>query len=264
MGDELDNQWWSSHGSCLLKESCVNLRSLRMQLHWELGLLSNMFLHREEANCSMWKPNTSGPFSVKYFYIFLETPMTDRPPCSWIWPGLSPARVEAFCWLVMIGKVSNSTVDHLRRWGASSGAISDVCIMCKEESRLVIFFFSVISLSLWSHCLHSSGGAWCFLASLCDMVLSRRTGPFLGSGLMLRRINHCVILWKERNDRIFRGAELSISDLLHLISVKMYKWSLVRKECQNLSLDYIFLVGLLVWVVDPWRKKNGRDGLPLL
>lgn len=81
----------------------------------------------------------SREFSTKSFNLAYEGTHPNRVPSSFVWLGLAPPQVEAFCWLVVVGKVS--MVDNLRRRGLTSNDMSDICVMCGNEEELVNYLF---------------------------------------------------------------------------------------------------------------------------
>lgn len=46
-------------------------------------------------------------------------------------------------------------------------------------------------------------------------------------------------IWRERNDRIFRGTSISLADLISKVALTIEKWALIRKELPNLTLNDI-------------------------
>ena len=48
-------------------------------------------------------------------------------------------------------------------------------------------------------------------------------------------------IWRERNDRIFKGVSSSLLVLINRISMRIAKWALIRKKCCNFSLNDILL-----------------------
>lgn len=64
-----------------------------------LGLISNAFFCRDEADSWIWKSNTSGDFISKSFYRELGLCDMMPTPCALAWKGPAPPRVEAFCYL---------------------------------------------------------------------------------------------------------------------------------------------------------------------
>lgn len=74
-----------------------------------------MFICREEVDVQIFLPWPSGELSMKSLYRELEGLSGAKSASLLVWMGLAPPRVEAFCWLAILGKVS--AVDNLRRRG---------------------------------------------------------------------------------------------------------------------------------------------------
>lgn len=72
-----------------------------------------MSLCKDSKDSWVWKPSIFKEFSIKAFYLALEGLQSLRTSSSYVCLGLSFPKVEAFCWLIMEGKVS--LVDNLRR-----------------------------------------------------------------------------------------------------------------------------------------------------
>ena len=48
-------------------------------------------------------------------------------------------------------------------------------------------------------------------------------------------------IWKGINDRIFQGAYASLLELIEVITLRVAKWALLRREFSNFSLNAILL-----------------------
>lgn len=77
-----------------------------------MSILANTFFKKESKVSRTWKPSVFGEFLGIAFYLALEGTQSHRAPSSLMWSGLASPQVEAFCCLVVVGKVS--TVDNLR------------------------------------------------------------------------------------------------------------------------------------------------------
>ena len=98
-----------------------------------------LIIFRDYKDSQIGKPSTFGEFSAKAFYSALEGTLPHRDPSSLVWLGLALPRVEAFCWLVVTGKIS--IVDKLRRRGLASNNISSTCVICGKEKESAIYLF---------------------------------------------------------------------------------------------------------------------------
>lgn len=120
----------------------------------------------------------------------------ERYPCTLVWIGLAPLRVEACCRLAVAGKVS--LVDNLRRKGIGSNCISDVCSLCEKDgetdNRLFLHcetlpFFGAASL------IDVFYLGVCRPASLGKVVETWGMIPFIGCGLLICKVIPFAILW---------------------------------------------------------------------
>lgn len=46
-------------------------------------------------------------------------------------------------------------------------------------------------------------------------------------------------IWRERNEKTFRDSSLSTKNLISMVSLRIAKWALVRKEFSNIRLHVI-------------------------
>lgn len=56
-------------------------------------------------------------------------------------------------------------------------------------------------------------------------------------------------IWKERYDRIFREVVASFQEGLNLVKVRIGKWVMLKKACQNNNLVAFFTTGRHVWLL---------------
>lgn len=105
-----------------------------------------------------------------------DSSSVDRPPRFCIWLGLALPRVEAFCWLAVVGKAS--TVGILRRRGVDSINILDMCSLCGKEIQSISHLFNQCGLSvhIWNYFLKM----WYSLVILCslgEMIATWKRNP---------------------------------------------------------------------------------------
>lgn len=74
------------------------------------------------------------------------------------------------------------------------------------------------------------------------MLSSLVWGPFYECGLMLWMIIAFPILWlvwREINERIFRGSLSTVDALISRVDLRIVKWSVIQKEFFNFNLNDI-------------------------
>lgn len=97
--------------------------------------------------------------------------------------------------------------------------------MAGLENQLIIFFLHCkFACSLWCRFLDGGGVSWCLLGSLMALVEAWKMVPSGGCGVVLWKLVLFSILlsvWRERNDRTFRGVSFSADDLLHMMTLRI-------------------------------------------
>lgn len=71
-----------------------------------MSLLTNVFLCKGSTDYCIWKPSYTYLYSSRLFYKEIDPFNIAWSPCASVWMGLAPPRMEAFCWLAMVGKIS--------------------------------------------------------------------------------------------------------------------------------------------------------------
>ena len=65
-------------------------------------------------------------------------------------------------------------------------------------------------------------------------------GPFSGCGLLMSKCSSFAIIWsiwKEKNDRIFKGFQATVEGIVPLVTLYLSNWLLCKKQFPNLKLD---------------------------
>lgn len=110
-------------------------------------------------------------FLGQNFYLSLGTQLSTAP-AALACLGLAPPRVEAFCSLAIVGKIS--TVDKLRRRGLTPANFSDICVMCQKEEETInhLILHCEVVANIWSHFIARCGVAWCCPESIVHTAQS--------------------------------------------------------------------------------------------
>ena len=206
--------------------------------HESLCLLADI-LCRDLSDRRIWKSDSAGSFSSKSFYREIDPLSEVRSPCASIWMELGRPRVEAFCWLVVTGKIF--ITDNLRRESMSND-ISNTCYLCRKEMETLdhLFIHCHVASFIWRYFLKACSVSWCFLGFVAVLFEAWKGMPLVGKGMILQRIIPLSILWsiwKERNDRIFHRKESSREELLSLVQLRIAKWACDKKEFADIKID---------------------------
>ena len=130
----------------------------------------------------------------------------------------------------------------LQEKGLTLENIADRCSLCGREDETInhLFLHCDFAAFIWKHFLKVRGISWCLPSSLVDMVEAWQLGPFTGCGLLMSKCSSFAIIWsiwKERNDRIFKASQTAVEDIVPLVTLRLSKWLLCKKEFSNLKLD---------------------------
>ena len=71
--------------------------------------------------------------------------------------------------------------------------------------------------------------AWCSPQLLVEVAESWFEGHFAGCGRILWKLSLFVVYLEGMNDKIFRGASSSAAELIASITLRIAKWTLLRK-----------------------------------
>lgn len=181
--------------------------------------MQNSYDYGKIVRIRIWKPFYYGLSSARSFSLALKQSNLGHPPWSHKWKGLVPPRVEASCWLAVLGKIS--MVHNLQRKGFISDDLQDTCSVCGKETDLVNYRFNhVKTISLSGGISQKCRDLWCFSNSPREVAEAWRMAPFHDCDLVLQKLIPYAILcsiWKERNETVFRSLVLSGHDVLAVV-----------------------------------------------
>eukprot|EP00268_Persea_americana_P011494 TRINITY_DN14850_c0_g3_i1.p1 TRINITY_DN14850_c0_g3~~TRINITY_DN14850_c0_g3_i1.p1 ORF type:complete len:146 (-),score=15.87 TRINITY_DN14850_c0_g3_i1:714-1151(-) len=134
----------------VLRQSCsrqsyANQTCARSQL---VNVLSNMLICREHKDICIWKPETDGKITAKFFYGALEQSSGSQTPIVQVLLGLKPL-----------------VVDNLRRVVFDSENISNICSSCRKERETTnhLYLHSDIFSFLLGHFIKKCSSPCCIL-----------------------------------------------------------------------------------------------------
>ncbi|KAF5202354.1 hypothetical protein FRX31_008057 [Thalictrum thalictroides] len=185
----------------------------------------------EDANRLQWKWEKKGVFTVKTMYdqlrlreLTLEV-STSRFPCQIVWKKPLPLKIKLFFWTVILGRTQ--TVDNLITKGK---IVFPICSMCKVSNETIphLFLHYSKSLELWAYLIghNSSLYANIFTAdTVMEWLLAWPAGqsqPF--SELLWKLLPYAIIwiIWKHRNEGIFKDKEINLRGMAN--EVKGVLW----------------------------------------
>ena len=118
----------------------------RSLFRWKLQQWSDLLYSlREFIVCDklkdslIWKGAPSGKYSTKlYCKSVLHVASTDMEIWKLVWVGLTPPKMEAFCWQLMRGRIT--TTEQLASRGLLNWNVV-VCTFCKSDKESISHLF---------------------------------------------------------------------------------------------------------------------------
>ncbi|RVX21214.1 hypothetical protein CK203_002273 [Vitis vinifera] len=175
-----------------------------------IRLLDGLHLSPSVLDARFWPLSSSGPFSVKSFFLTLSQ-FSGSPqvfPSKFVWNSQVPFKVKSFVWLAAHKKVNTNDMLQVRR---PYKALSlDICILCMKYGESVdhLFLHCSLTIGLWHRLFQLAKLDWVPPRSIFDMMSIKFNG--FGSskrGLVLWQaasITLIRVVWWERNARILR------------------------------------------------------------
>ncbi|CAN1179405.1 hypothetical protein LINPERHAP2_LOCUS34177 [Linum perenne] len=159
-------------------------------------------------------------------------------PAEAIWRADVPTKISGFVWQVFYKNIS--TYDNLQKRGFIG---PNVCVLCRADLESVSHLFVSCSFTSQVWLTFSSKLAiWGpDPGNISDFIWGWQSRNYFSSYRRFRdRLLHAVLwyIWLERNDRIFRGRELSGDSLVWKIASVIGRWLFVaglhtRDECHS-------------------------------
>lgn len=193
-----------------------------------------------------WILTKNGEFTCRSAW---EAMRNHYPIVHWaklLWHKDFIPRCSVICWLACKNRMN--TKDKLCSWGIVTDS---TCALCGNgvESRDHLFFGCVFSRYVWEAVLFRCDVQ--YMCSNWEEEVEKAVKRFSGSnfGVRLGRVSFTVAvycLWKERNQRIFRGIAKTpssvVSDIEKFICAKTWHWQVTRNYsnwlvCKNWGMN---------------------------
>ncbi|CAL1361451.1 unnamed protein product [Linum trigynum] len=186
-----------------------------------------------------WKLTTNGAFSTKTAFqvISPHIPSTEQP-AFWksIWKLHVPERVRVFIWMVVKNKITTNSVRKFRHLTSDDSCPScegtaETAIHCLRDCpRAQIVWSKIISPDHIGQFMASDRDRW-----LRSNVTDNKTGFWPGEwGSFFSLV--LWFIWKQRNEKVFRGNTLSPSSLCNYVVIKAKEWAHAWESASR-SLD---------------------------
>lgn len=181
----------------------------------------------------IWTKDEAGRFSVKSAYAVLQGEV--REPIHRVyhklWSLKAPSNVLSLAWKVLLNMIQSK--ENMRRRNALHGTSQSLCSLCslEEESSSHFFFTCIQSWKVWCKVYQwlgdtsamSNDGISHFLQFLGSFAGKDRKN---GKGFVW--LATIWSLWNYRNNVIFQGKDVDLSNALELIQYKSWIWLKVK------------------------------------
>lgn len=212
---------------------------------WEEEVLLSLKEDLEDTRLSSqedewrWQLEDTGVFSVKSTYVKLEELVLydelwteeENGVFDKLWKSPAPSKVVAFAWRTLLNRIPTKSNLVLRHVIGPEDSL--LCALCGrvEESTIHLFL----------HCDVASS-VWLYLMRWLDHVFPTPPNLFVHfevwsvgtrnknvkKGLRLIWLATIWVLWKARNDKIFKGTNFEVDEMIEAIKVLTWRWMLSR------------------------------------
>jgi hypothetical protein len=148
-----------------------------------------------------------------------------------MWKSSAPSKVVAFGWHMFLNRIP--TRDNLALRNVLPLEVSPLCVMCnlKEESVLHLFLHCEVACAVWSKLM-----AWlnCWFVTPPNFFVHWECWSIGGNskketkGFWLIWHTTIWVLWNRRNEKIFKGRNFEVDELVEEIKVLSWRWMLER------------------------------------
>ncbi|GAU10332.1 hypothetical protein TSUD_422680, partial [Trifolium subterraneum] len=203
------------------------------------ALLHNFVLQDQSVDMWLWRPDPIQGYSVRGAYQLLTShqpiPLTDTEDL--IWHKQVPLKVSIFAWRLLRNRLP--TKDNLAHRGIITAEAQSCVAGCGAlESAQHLFISCSTFGSLWMLVRSWLGVSLADPLDLTDhfsqFTFSSGSARARRSFLQLIWLLCVWTIWKERNNRLFRNSEQSVSQLMDQVKLHSYWWL----KSSNITLAY--------------------------
>lgn len=208
-------------------------------LHKLVSLLEGCKLKDGIKDSWRWKGSSSGVFKTKEVYNLLLGQIGIGPlkgdehkGFKYVWNKLVPAKVAAHRWRVLYDRVP--TKSNLKKRGVNLNDADMKCVFCGEieESSNHVFFLCAQAHAIWMEVYQWLNFPFVLQPQALPNLLAHCQ---IGRGKKNKIIVSCIwlgviwVIWKWRNDIIFRGGSFILEKIIEEIRCRTWSWMLARE-----------------------------------
>lgn len=208
-----------------------------------ISLLNRFVPKLGVRNSWKWSSSSSGRYITKEAYDYLmarheEVNIPDDLESGFrmIWNKLAPLKVVGHAWRLLWNRLP--TKDNLVRRKILQQHDDTRCVFCssKEENARHVFFECSISYSVWMEIMK-----WFNITTALDSSVASNLSSFAQNfrGKRGKLIATCLwlgvvwLLWKWRNDTIFRNLEFSNIKFIEEIKTSTWSWLFTKDKATS-------------------------------
>ena len=215
---------------------------LSEQAHAETRNLQSLTLDVQLAGLSTHDDWTyvwgSIHFAANKFYEFFFRDVQAHPAYSWLWKSKTTMKIKVFGWLLLSDRLNTRNVLKQRHFNIGNTFDCMLCPTCNDETVEHLFFECPFSL----HCWAKIGMQGSTQGNRLDWVESAKTSwnrPLFVEILL----QSARSIWKERNNKHFRGITPSRSSWLTRLKEDL---ALLAYRVGDKNKHYIYVTQILL------------------
>jgi len=187
----------------------------------------------------VWKREEDGAFTMKSMYKKLEDMfilediwnVEEKRIFEQLWKSPAPSKVVAFSWKMLLDRIP--TRINLSRRNALPPEVPLRCVMCEmePESSTHLFLHCRVAQGVWMELLRWVGNMFIIPQNLFNHWACWNAGSSkkkISRGLRLIWHTTIWLIWKARNEKIFKAKDSEVMELVEDIKVWSWRWCLSR------------------------------------